>query len=187
MKDIYRGELVCLAIESPETMAKFLARWDRDSECSRLAESGYTRLWSEKKIKDWIEKDMEKDSSEAFQFSIHTLSDDTLIGYVTLHPDWIQGDAWIGITIGERDYWGKGFGADAMRLIMQYGFLELNLRRMTLALHSYNERALKSYQKVGFKLEGVMRSDTLREGRRTHGLFMGILRAEWLSRQGGEA
>jgi RimJ/RimL family protein N-acetyltransferase len=70
-----------------------------------------------------------------------------------------------------------------MRLIVQYGFVELNLRRITLGLHAYNERALKSYQKVGFKLEGRVREEGLRDGVRYDGLDMGILREEWLAMQ----
>ncbi len=187
MKDIYRGELVRLATESPEVMAKSFVHWDWDSECHRLADSDPAQLWSEKKIKERIEKKFEKDPMEGVRFSIRTLSEDKFIGEISMWFNWQHGDAWIGIVIGERDYWGKGYGTDAMRLIVQYGFLEANLRRVSLALHSYNARALKSYEKVGFKLEGTMRSEILREGRRTDSYFMGILREEWLALQGASA
>ena len=70
-----------------------------------------------------------------------------------------------------------------MRLIVQYAFLELNLRRVSLGLHAYNERALKSYEKVGFKLEGRMRGEGLRDGVRFDSLWMGILREEWFALQ----
>lgn len=185
MKDIFRGELVRLTVELPEVQAKSLAVWNRDSEFFRLAEGEPVQMWSEKKYKEWMEKRMEKDGDNNFRFSIRTLSDDTLIGDVSIHPQWVDADAWVGIGLGERDYWGRGFGTDAMRLILQYGFVELNLHRISLGLHSYNGRALKSYEKVGFKVEGVMRQDTFREGRRTDGIYMGILRAEWLAMQGG--
>ncbi|MBI5354656.1 MAG: GNAT family N-acetyltransferase [Chloroflexi bacterium] len=180
MKDLYRGSLVRLAFEPPEIMAKSFAKWDRDSEFRRLADSDPAQLWSEKKLKEFIERDSEKNSTQNFPFSIRTLADDTYIGFVSLRvPAWSHGDAWIGIMVGERDYWGKGYGTDAMRLIVQYGFLELNLRRISLGLHAYNERALKSYEKVGFKLEGRVRGDGLRDGVRYDSLWMGILREEW--------
>lgn len=187
MKDIYRGNLVRLANESPEVMAQSFIRWDRDSEFHRLADADPSQMWSEKKIKEWMEKRMEKDGKDSFRFSIRTLEDDKFIGDVSIHPIWSHSDAWVGIAIGERKYWGKGYGSDAMRLIVQYGFIELNLRRVSLALHSYNTRALKSYEKAGFKMEGAMRQDTLREGRRTDSYFMGILREEWLALQGVSA
>ena len=181
MKDIYRGTLVRLAWESPEVMAKTYIKWDHDSELHRLADGAPPRLWSEKKLKEFVEKNDEK-TDRNFRFSIRTLVDDKLIGGIGL---WLlpqtQGDVWLGIYIGERDYWSKGYGTDAMRLIVGYGFSELNLRRITLGLHAYNERALKSYQKVGFQLEGRMRGEGLRDGVRYDGLYMGILREEWLA------
>jgi RimJ/RimL family protein N-acetyltransferase len=183
MRDLYRGQLVRLGREEPETFAKAESRWESDSEYHRLADSGPARLWSEKKIKEWIEK---RDAREnRFGFSIRSLADDKLIGDIGLYvSDWASGEAWVGIAIGERDFWGKGYGTDAMRLILAYAFLELNLRRVSLALHSYNERAQKSYEKAGFKMEGVMRGEVLREGRRSDTLFMGILREEWLAVEG---
>lgn len=181
MKDIYRGSLVRLATESPETMAKHFSKWDRDSEFHRLADTAPAQLLSEKKLKDLVEKNDQKQGDRNFRFSIRTLADDKVIGGTGL---WLlretQGDAWLGIFIGEREYWGKGFGTDAMRLIVGYGFGELNLRRITLGLHAYNERALKSYQKVGFQLEGRIRGEGMRDGVRYDGLYMGILREEWL-------
>ena len=67
---------------------------------------------------------------------------------------------------------------------VRYAFVELNVRRISLGLHAYNERALKSYQKVGFQLEGRMRGEGLRDGVRFDSLWMGILREEWLALQG---
>lgn len=181
MKNIYQGKLVRLSAESPEVMAKMYVKWDRDSEFHRLADSAPAQLLSEKKIKEFVEKSDEKQGDRNFRFAIRTLTDDKIIGGSGL---WLlretQGDAWLGIFLGEREYWGKGYGTDAMRLIVGYGFGELNLRRITLGLHSYNERALKSYQKVGFQLEGRVRAEGLRDGVRYDALYMGILREEWM-------
>ena len=184
MKDIYRGTLVRLSDDAPEVLAKAHSKWDRDTEQHRLADSDPAQLWSEKKIKESFEKRAGKNEN-SFRFSVHTLADDKLIGGVGLWiASWTHADAWLGISIGERDYWGRGYGTDAMRLTVQYGFVELNLRRISLGLHAYNERALKSYEKVGFKLEGRMRQDGLRDGVRFDSLWMGILREEWLAAQG---
>lgn len=183
MKDIYRGSLVRLCGESPEVMAKAFSQWDRDTEMHRLADSDPAQLWSQKKIKEFVEKDGEK-NSQAFRFAIRTQTEDKLIGAVSLWVNsWTHADAWLGISIGERDYWGRGYGSEAVRLAVQYGFLELNLRRVTLGLHSYNERALKAYQKAGFKMEGRTRGEGLRDGQRYDGFYMGILRDDWLAAQ----
>lgn len=184
MRDIYRGTLVRLSADSPETLAKAFARWDRDTEQHRLADSDPAMLWSEKKIKEFQEKRAES-NSKSFRFSIHTLEDDKLIGGVGLWiSSWTHADAWLGISVGDREYWGRGYGTDAVRLAVHYGFAELGLRRISLGLHAYNERALKSYEKVGFKLEGRMRKDGMRDGVRYDSLWMGILREEWLAVEG---
>jgi RimJ/RimL family protein N-acetyltransferase len=71
-------------------------------------------------------------------------------------------------------------------LILQYGFLELNLRRISLGLHAYNERARKSYEKAGFVMEGRMRGEGWRDGVHFDSLWMGILREEWFAQQGAK-
>lgn len=186
MKDIYRGTLVRLTVESPEVMSKMFVRWDRDSETHRLANTKPAQLWSEKRIKEYIEKNHVNDSPQAFRFWIRTLAEDKLIGNVSLWVNsWTHSEAWVGITVGEREYWSKGYGTDAMRLIVRYGFVEINLRRISLGLNSYNQRALKSYEKVGFKMEGTMRGEGMRDGQRYDGYYMGILREEWLALAGG--
>jgi len=186
MKDIYRGTLVRLSSQSAEDMAKAFAKWDRDTEMYRLANSDPAQLWSEKKLKEFFEKDQDKDPPRAYRFSVRSLADDKLIGSTGLVPNLVHGDAWFYIVVADRDYWSKGYGTDATRLALQYGFIELNLRRVTLGLHSYNERALKTYLKTGFKLEGRIRGDGLRDGVRFDGLYMGILREEWLASQGAK-
>ncbi len=180
MKDVYRGALVRLSSPSADELAKAFARWERNAEIHRLADTGPAQLWSEKKLKEFFEK-REKDT-RAYRFSLRTLADDTLIGVIGLVPNDACEDAWLYIAIYEEEYLGKGYGTDGMKLIIQYGFMELGLRRISLGLNSYNERALRTYQKVGFQLEGRVRQDVVKDGKRYDGLFMGILRDEWETR-----
>jgi len=185
INDIFRGELVRLTAEEPETVGKAFSVWDRDSEFRRLEDNQPPRLWSVKKIKEFIEKEHEDQRNREFVFFIRTLEGDSLIGFVELFiPTWIHGDAWVGIGIGDRHYWGKGYGTDAMRLILRYAFQELNLNRVSLDVFSYNPRAIRSYEKAGFKHEGRQRNTLLREGSRADFLLMGILREEWLAQYG---
>jgi len=67
-----------------------------------------------------------------------------------------------------------------MKLCLRYAFTELNVHRVSLGVHTYNPRALRSYEKAGFQLEGRTRKDILREGERFDSLWMGILREEWM-------
>jgi RimJ/RimL family protein N-acetyltransferase len=83
----------------------------------------------------------------------------------------------VGIGLGDRNYWGRGYGTEAMRLVVNYAFAELNLARVGLEAFAYNTRAVRSYEKVGFSLEGRQREQMRRDGRRLDVVRMGILRA----------
>ena len=178
--NLFTGEQIRLTAEDPEVMAKAMARWNSDSEYFRLLDSDPPRLWSEQKTKEWLEKDIEKENLTDFFFAIRTLDGENLIGFVGLSGlDWNQGDAWIGIGLGEREYWGKGYGTDAMQTLLCYAFTELNLRRVSLTVFDYNPRAIRSYEKCGFVMEGTARGVLHREGRRWDWHHMGILKEEW--------
>ena len=121
---------------------------------------------------------MERDSDRAFGFAVRTLSDDRLIGDIGVWIEsWAHAEGWVGIGLGEREYWGNGYGTDAMRLILRFAFDELNLQR--LGVYAYNSRAIRSYEKAGFRREGLVRGDCLRDGQHWDSVFMGILREEW--------
>jgi RimJ/RimL family protein N-acetyltransferase len=187
MKELFCGELVRITFEEPDAVAKAEVRWQRDSEFVRLADSDPVELSSEKKIRERVEKRFEKGfQPERYPFSVRTLAEDKLIGFFGLYVELIHSVAWVGIGIGERDFWSKGYGTDMMKVCLRYAFSELGVQRVSLGLHEYNARALRSYEKAGFRLEGRTRKDVLREGKRTDTLWMGILREEWLQQQDGE-
>ncbi len=180
--DNLTGKLVRLTAEDPKVLAEACAHWNQDSEYLRLLDANAANQVSAKKISEWIEKDTEKDPPVEFLFGIRTLAEGKLVGFMDLSgamfPD---GDAFVGIGIGLRDFWGKGYGTDAMQVNLSFAFQELNLRRVSLNTFEYNQRAVRSYEKVGFTGEGRMRSFLHREGRRWDLIFMGILREEWLA------
>ena len=186
MKELYRGELVRLTMEEPDVRVEAEARWQRDSEFHRLADSEPAQLHSERAIKDWFDKQAESGfKPDRYGFNVRTLADDKFIGFLGLWVDVIHSEAWVGIGIGEREFWSKGYGTDMMKLCINYVFNELGLERLSLGANGYNARALRSYEKCGFRLEGRSRQDLMREGRRYDSLWMGILREEWLQMQNG--
>lgn len=83
------------------------------------------------------------------------------------------------IDIGDKAYWGKGFGKEALKLLLDYAFLEMNLHRVSLRVFSFNENAISLYEKLGFKREGRSRQAIFREGKWHDILHMGILQEEW--------
>ena len=177
---LLQGELVRLVAANSETDADLFARWSRDAEYLRLEDSGVARPPSLKQIKEDIQTWLEHDKPSEYAFVIRTLADNHAIGTIGLDGiRWSNGDAFVGIGIGDRDYWGRGYGTDAMRAILRFAFMELNLRRVSLDVFEYNPRAIRSYEKAGFKHEGRLRQALNRDGRRWDMLFMGILREEW--------
>lgn len=174
--DILRGEKIRLTVLDFDKDFALFERWSRNSEYSRLLDFGPIGLWSAEEMKEWHEKNVEN----VYIFLIRRLEDDAPIGFIDLSGfNNINRDAWVGIAIGEPEYWGQGYGADAMRVLVRYGFSELNLHRVNLDVFADNPRAVKSYENAGFVKEGVMPSFTMRDGRRWDIVFMGILRSDW--------
>jgi RimJ/RimL family protein N-acetyltransferase len=127
----------------------------------------------EARDKRWIE---ERDENSAW-FAIDV--DAELIGICGLHSlDHYQQLAEVGIRLG-KDHWGKGFGQDAVRTLVDYGFRHLNLAKISLRVLADDERAVGSYRKVGFVEEGRLRAHAWYDGSRHDELFMSVFREEW--------
>ncbi|HYC21130.1 MAG TPA: GNAT family protein [Candidatus Bathyarchaeia archaeon] len=105
---------------------------------------------------------------------------DRLIGSVGLEQiQWRERSACFGIVIGDKEEWGKGYGTDATRLMVKYGFGTLNLNRIWLHAREDNGGGIRAYEKAGFRREGVLRQEVYREGRYWDAVAMAILRADW--------
>lgn len=96
--------------------------------------------------------------------------------------DWTNRSAELGIMIGEKAEWNKGYGAEAMTLLLRHGFETLNLNRLFLRVYAENVRAVRSYEKAGFVLEGRLREAVYKHGKYDDVLMMSVLRSEWQSR-----
>jgi RimJ/RimL family protein N-acetyltransferase len=109
----------------------------------------------------------------------------TPIGNCGYHNiDWRCRSAEVGIFIGEKQLWNQGYGTEAMRMLLRYGFDTLNLNRIMLEVYETNKRGQKAYEKAGFKLEGRKRQGMYKNGRYIDILLMSVLRDEW---QGSDA
>jgi RimJ/RimL family protein N-acetyltransferase len=110
------------------------------------------------------------------------------IGGAGLHDiDWQSRLAEAGISIGDKRYWDRGFGTDAMRALLRHGFETLNLHRVYLRVFEDNERAIAVYRRLGFVEEGRLRKHFYRRGEYRDMLIMGILKSEWQQARGGKA
>lgn len=105
------------------------------------------------------------------------------IGFMNL--EWVPRAAEFGIFIGDKALWDKGYGTEAVEVLLRYGFETFNLNRIYLRVFSTNLRARHSYEKAGFVLEGTLRQAVYRHGQYADTLIMSILRPEWLARREG--
>ncbi len=123
-----------------------------------------------------------KNRENFFIFAILLFNQDEnekLLGNCSIDVDWKNRIGTCGIVIGEKEYHSKGYGTEAMKLLVDYGFNTLNLNRIQLETFSFNKRALKSYQKVGFKEEGTRRQAIYVNGEYYDAIMLGILKNEW--------
>lgn len=117
----------------------------------------------------------------SFGFSIEEIESETLVGHVTLWGiDPIVRAGTLGIMIG-GDYVDQGFGTDAMRVVLRFAFEELGINKVELSVWEYNSRALRTYERVGFVVEGTRRAATFHAGRYWAQIQMGILKSEYLA------
>jgi len=178
--NLFEGSLVRIAALT-EADATVMVPWSEDTVYLRLQGTNAGRPQSAAEIAADISK--LADDPDNLLYAIRTLAEDRLIGTVGLGEiEWSNAAAWLSIGIGQRDDWGKGYGTDALRLILGYAFRELNLYRLTLTVLAYNERAIRLYERAGFQREGVFREFGQRDGRRYDMYLYGLLRPEWQAR-----
>lgn len=94
------------------------------------------------------------------------------------HVDWKNRTGELGIVIGDKAWWGRGYGTDAVRALARWAFDELALNRLWLRVYEDNARARRSYEKAGFQVEGRLRQDRFHGGHYTDTVIMGLLRDE---------
>ena len=174
--EILTGNVVVLRRHVPENVAAF-RRWYADPEIARLA-----RYQPSPMRPDEIDRFFEARvvGPDALAMAVHEKATNRLIGTCAFSQlDGENGSALYHITIGEADAWGHGYGTEATRLMLDHAFGTLGLHRVALAVFAFNERAIRSYEKVGFKLEGRSREAIWRGGRFWDELQMSILDHEW--------
>lgn len=123
---------------------------------------------------------LENEQNDKNVFAIIDLQTDEMIGTVGLHNiDHINRTATLGIFIGNKNYWSKGYGTEAIKLILDFGFNYLNLNNIHLDLMEFNVRALKCYEKCGFKEIGRRRKCKFINGKYYDSISMDILAEEF--------
>ena len=156
--------------------------WTHDSEFMRLMETSPARPLSAAMIKkqyEKLEKQMEEDKN-LFHFMIRAKADDRLMGKASL--EWIQwsnGNGYVHLGFGAAEDRRKGYGTQALRMLLRFAFAEVNLFRVSAMVPEYNEGAIALLQKSDFVREVCRRKSLERDGRRWDLYIFGLLSDEW--------
>ena len=126
----------------------------------------------------WLERVSMANPNEK-TFAIETYSG-RLIGSIGLRSiNWVERKAELGIMIGETDCWGQGYGTAAVLETLRIAFEKMNLNRIYLRVYQDNSRAIRVYEKCGFREEGILREDHYSSGAYHNTVVMGILKREY--------
>jgi RimJ/RimL family protein N-acetyltransferase len=150
--------------------AEQFAAWLNDLEIT-VHLSLYTGVLNTENEKAFLEK-----LSREHNYSIIDNETNVIIGncgYIDL--DHVNQTAEAGIFIGNKNYWNRGYGTEALTLLLDYGFKALNLHNIGLRVYAFNKRAIACYKRVGFQAAGKRREALLRGQTRSDILFMDIL------------
>lgn len=173
---ILKGEKIILRPIRLSDAGRFI-KWFNDVQVSKFLVIRKMTLKQERK---WI-REQKKDKTK-INFSIDT-KEGMHIGSIGLvlrtAANRQSRNASFGIMIGDKKYWDKGYGSDASKILLDYGFKKLKLHRIELDVYEYNPRAIKVYKRLGFRLEGVKRELTFYKGKYYYALHMSILDWEW--------
>jgi RimJ/RimL family protein N-acetyltransferase len=193
---LFEGQLVYLGSIDPDKDAEIESSWTNNSQFQRLLDTDLVRPLSVAQIKKKyteIEKEMDERGNR-FYFTIRRLPSENgaevssegpkdegrLLGFASLDwVEWSQGVGSLSLGIGEQAERGKGYGSDALKLLLRYAFGELNLYRLGATIPEYNPAALSLFERAGFLVEARRREALQREGRRWDMIHLGILREEW--------
>lgn len=173
---VIRAERVYLRSVEREDLAR-CHRWMNDEALTATLAQRYPVSLAQEA--DWIERAARGQDPSHLSLAICLVKDGRHVGNCGLEAiDRDNRTATLGIFIGEKDWRGKGLGGEAVRALCRYAFDELDLRKIRLDVYATNPSAEKTYARVGFRREGVLRQETFRGGRPLDVIRMGLLKDE---------
>lgn len=162
MSIFIEGDKVILAPLTEVLVTEKYVSWLNNAEVTKYLEVGMFPATRDKTL-EYVQS-MKKINNSIFLAILDKQTKDH-IGNIKLDQiNWIHRTGEIGILIGDKDYWGKGYGSEATNLVVTHGFQTLNLRKISLGVYANHTAAIKSYEKVGFKIDGTMKKHLYLDG-----------------------
>lgn len=157
------------------------AWWNDTTYQATLRRDGIFMI-TEETLEEWNFQSNDVANRDFFGFAIRRNEDNQLLGNCGLmNIRWQARSCELFIGIGDAEKRGKGYGADGLRVLVNYAFQEMNMHRVGLVVSAFNTQAIQTYERVGFQHEGVMRDFVYRNGSHYDLLYMSILDHEWPS------
>ena len=179
---LFEGRLVRLTSLDHEKDAQVESGWTHNPAFMRMMYTEAMRplsVFQLKKKYETLEKELDE-SKNLFHFRIRALENDHLLGFGEIGDiSWTNGTGRIRLGIGSPVDWRKGFGFEALRLMLRFAFSEINLYRLAANIPEYNLPALGLFAKAGFSLEVRRRKALARDDRRWDACHYGLLANEW--------
>jgi len=171
------NKLVLCSLELENLESGPYLSWLNDYEVTRFLETGMFPE-TQKSLRRYFEKVAL--SPDNILLAIIDRKTAKHIGNIKLGPiHLIHRRADLGILLGDKRFWGKGYGAEAIRLLLDYGFTRLNLHKITLGVYADHANAVALYKKMGFKIEGTLKEQLFRDDSFHDKYVMGILAADF--------
>jgi RimJ/RimL family protein N-acetyltransferase len=182
---LYEGQDICFGPIDHEKDPAIEAKWTHDSAFMRMLDTTPARPMSAALIRKQYEK-LEKridENKNIYHFMIRAKMDDRLIGTAEVQRiEWTNGNCFLRLGIGAAEDRGKGYGTQALGMLLRFAFAELNLFRVSAMVPEYNEIAIALLNKFGFAQEVCRRKALERDGRRWDLYVFGLLKDEWQDR-----
>jgi RimJ/RimL family protein N-acetyltransferase len=185
---LFEGKLIRLAPIDHDKDPEVESRWTHDLELMRSLSQRIAMPQSVAQVKkryEGIEKEVEE-SKKLFYFTIRGKEDARLLGFIRIEwIEWTHGTGNLRMAIGDKNERNKGYGSDALSLMLRYAFNELNLYRLSAFVGEDNPGAMRFFKRFGFIEEVRRRKALLRDGQTWDLIHLGLLRDEWLALNGG--
>lgn len=153
--------------------------WWNDKEITDKTEGGISGPISRTDFEKMFEENFLKVKENARWFAIETKKEEFIGDIGLTHIDWKNGNALIAVTLGEREFRGKGYGIDAINTLLSFAFLELGLHRIEIGCYEFNEAAIRCFKMCGFREEGRQKERLYRDGKYWDSINYGLLRKQW--------
>ncbi len=154
--------------------------WLNDREVTKFLDSGFFPNTMEKMEEYYSNIAL---SPNNLMLAIIDKESDKHIGNIKAGPiNWVTGVASLGIMIGNKEFWGRGYGTEAIRLVLDYAFKSLNLHKVTAGIVANHQASIRAFQKAGFEIEGRAKSQFFLDGEYCDSLYLGIVKEDFLKK-----